>query len=370
MFKQTFINLLKNAGITVNGQKSWDMRVRSDEVYRQALRRGNLGLGETYMDMCWDCDRLDAFIYRLVSAGLDKRKYLTSALIFFKSWFINAQKITRARQVGERHYDLGNELYQSFLDSRMQYSCGYWLKADNLEQAQIDKLDLICRKLRLKAGETVLDIGCGWGGFAKYAAENYGVKVTGLTISVEQAKFAREFCRNLPVDILTADYREHRGKYDKIVSVGMFEHVGPKNYRTYMEVVNRCLKDDGIFLLHTIGGLVDSLNTDAWIEKYIFPNGVIPSMRQIIAATDGLLVNRDVHEFGHDYDKTLMAWWDRFNLAWPELNKHNSKYDKRFYRMWKYYLQSCAGAFRAEKLRLWQIVFTKPGVKSDYSEVR
>ena len=369
MLEKKFISLLKQAGITVNGREPWDMQVRSSKVY-WSLVFGNFMLGETYLDGAWEAKKLDEFFYRLLAAGLDKRKYLANILTFIKFMLLNAQKITRAKQVGQRHYDLGNDLFQAMLDPEtISYSCGYWKKGDSLDLAQLRKIDLICRKLQLQAGESILDIGCGWGGFAKYAASKYGAKITGLTVSREQAKFARELCRGERVEILLEDYRELKGKFDKIVSVGMFEHVGPKNYRTFMEIVDSCLVDDGIFLLHTIGGLNNKLNTDPWIERYIFPNGVIPSEKQIMDAADNIFIARDTHEFGKYYDKTLMAWWQNFHHNWPELKK-NSRYDQRFYRMWKYYLLSCAGAFRAGKLKLWQMVFTKREAELDYSKVR
>lgn len=376
MFKKATIKLLAGAGIMVNGKNPWDMCVYNDRVLQQAFFYGNLGLGESFMrkwndrNWGWDCNRLDDFIYRLIRADLDKRKYISKASTFIKFLLINAQKINPWK-VAKQHYDLGNDLFRAMLDQEtMSYSCGYWKDGDTLDLAQLRKLDLICKKLQLKAGETVLDIGCGWGGFAQYAASRYGVRVTGLTISEEQAKLARERCRNERVEILLEDYHNHKGKYDKIVSVGMFEHVGPKNYRTYMEMVNRCLKDDGIFLLHTISCLENDISTDPWIEKYIFPNGVIPSLNQILTAANGIFNKLDEHEFGSCYDKTLMAWWQKFDAAYKELSKNNHKYDERFYRMWQYYLLSCAGAFRAEKLKLWEFVFTKPGNQVKIEEIR
>jgi len=368
MLEKKFTSLLKQAGITANGKNPWDMQIYSDRVYL-SLVFGNLWLGETYMNKDWECEQLDDFFYRLLSSGIAKRKYISDILTFTKAILINAQKITRAYQIGQRHYDIGNNLFKAMLGEYMQYSCGYWKDGtDNLDQAQLQKLDLICKKINLQKGERVLDIGCGWGGFAKYAASKYGAKIVGLTVSEEQAKLAREFCKGENVEILLEDYRKLSGKFDKIVSIGMFEHVGPKNYRTYMQVVNKCLKDNGIFLLHTIVGLGNKTNIDPWIERYIFPNGVIPTMRQIMKAAEGILIAKDNHEFGPYYDKTLMAWWKNFNAAWPELKKDN-RYDERFYRMWKYYLLSCAATFRSQTTQLWQIVFTKNGIKN-YNPIR
>lgn len=250
----------------------------------------------------------------------------------------------------------GNDVFEAMLDSSMIYSCGYWEHAGNLEQAQIDKLDMICQKLRLRPGETLLDIGCGWGGLARFAAERYGVKVTGVTVSKEQLALARERCKGLPIDLLLQDYRDLQGQFDKIVSVGMFEHVGPKNYDTYFKTVRRLLKTDGIFLLHTIGVAQTSTGTDQWIDRYIFPNGKLPSAREIADAVEPWFIVEDWHNFGMDYDRTLMAWWERFEKAWPALQ---SRYDRRFYLMWKYYLLCCAGFFRSRQGQLWQIVLTR-----------
>ena len=183
----------------------------------------------------------------------------------------NYQSKARAFQIGEHHYDLGNDLFEKMLDKRMIYSCGYWKNAKTLDEAQEAKLDLICRKLYLKPGMKVLDIGCGWGGFAFFAAEKYGVEVVGVSVSKEQIAYAEAKRGKLPVTFLLQDYRDITGSFDRVVSVGMFEHVGYKNYTEFMTVVNRCMKDDGLCLLHTIGATITSFHPDPWIQKYIFP---------------------------------------------------------------------------------------------------
>lgn len=246
----------------------------------------------------------------------------------------------------------------SFLDPYNQYSCAYFHDTEDLAEAQCCKLDLICRKLNLKPQDHLLDIGCGWGGLAKYAAEHYGCSVTAITISGEQARYAAEYCKGLPVDIRECDYRDIFESFNKIVSVGMFEHVGRKNFRTFMQVVDRCLNEDGIFLLHTIGGNESQINCEPWINKYIFPNGMLPSIAQIGKAAENIFVMEDWHNLGPHYDKTLMAWHENFQNNWGRLE---GKYDECFKRMWEYYLLSCAGAFRARKIQLWQLVFTKCG---------
>ncbi|WP_435874768.1 cyclopropane fatty acyl phospholipid synthase [Pandoraea capi] len=364
-------SLLAMANISINGEREWDIRVRDPDVYRKVLSRWSLGLGESYMDEQWECDRLDEFFTRLLSADVDDAALgiakLHLALTHMRHRWLNLQSMERAFQVGEQHYDAGNDIFEAMLDSRMIYSCGYWQRAANLEDAQFDKLDMICRKLGLRAGETLLDIGCGWGGLAQFAAENYGAKVTGVTISKEQLSFAKARCAHLPVTFLLQDYRELHGSFDKIVSVGMFEHVGPKNYETYFDTVSRLLAPNGLFLLHSIGIAQTSKGTDPWIEKYIFPNGKLPSAREISQAVEGRFVIEDWHNFGPDYDRTLMAWWDRFEAAWPRLQ---SRYDRRFYRMWKYYLLSCAGFFRSRQGQLWQLVLTHPQRMGTYRSFR
>ncbi|MBW3004813.1 cyclopropane fatty acyl phospholipid synthase [Candidatus Woesearchaeota archaeon] len=357
--KQTVKEYLALADITLNGNRPWDIQVHNPKFYTRVLGGGSLALGESYMDGWWDCRALDQFFYRLLKSKLDtKVKDWKQVFSVLKAKILNLQSKSRAYVVGRRHYDLGNDLYKHMLDKRMVYSCGYWERAKTLDKAQEAKLDLICKKLELKKGMKILDIGCGWGSLAKFAAEKYKVKVVGVTVSKEQVKLARKMCRGLPVEIRLQDYRKVNETFDRIVSVGMFEHVGYKNYRTYMKVVNRCLKPDGLFLLHTIGRNTASTTVDPWISKYIFPNSMLPSAKQITKASEGIFMLEDWHSFGPNYDKTLMAWHNNFVKNWHKLN-----YDKRFYRMWKYYLLACAGSFRARSTQLWQIVFSKNRVK-------
>lgn len=353
--------LLQQAGIDINGSNPWDIQVHDRRFYHRVVRNRNLGLGEAYMDGWWDCTRIDEMICRLLDGGLEEkvRANLGYLLRFLPAVLFNLQSRTRARIIARRHYDLGNDLFFAFLDSYRQYSCGYFQDTDHLDQAQQNKLDLIGRKLNLIAGDHLLDIGCGWGGLARYAVERFGCTVTAVNISREQLGFARQFCRDLPVRFQDCDYRAIQGRFDKVVSVGMFEHVGRKNYRTYMKVVRRCLKDDGIFLLHTIGGNASRTGCDPWITRYIFPNGMLPSTAQIARAVEGLFVIEDWHNLGPHYDRTLMAWNANFQKAWPTLSE---KYDERFKRMWEYYLLSCAGAFRARNIQVWQVVMTPFGV--------
>ena len=354
--------LLDSAGITLNGDKPYDILVKNENLYKRILHDGILGLGEAYMDDWWTCVCLDHLADRLARTNIRKEieKSWKLRRAVLKSRISNLQKPSRSFQVGEKHYDVGNDLYRVMLDRRMLYTCAYWKNSNNLDEAQAAKLDLICRKIGLKPGMTVLEFGCGFGAFAKYAAEKYGVQVTGMTVSKEQAKLGREMCKGLPVEILLEDYRKISGKYDRVISIGIMEHVGYKNYRTYMQRTNETLKDDGIAFIHTIGGNYSSTTANRWTTKYIFPNSMIPSIAQISKAMEGLFVMEDWHNFGEDYDKTLMAWHDKFEKAWPDLKTH---YDDRFYRMWRFYLLTSAGSFRSRSLQLWQIVMTKPGKK-------
>ena len=369
-YEKTAKEILSLAGIEINGNNPWDIQVYNKDFYRRALSEAELGIGESYMDGWWDCEKIDELIYRVVKSRLDekvKRKFSIIFDLFFAKIF-NMQPKRKAFVIGERHYDLGNELFQNMLDRRMNYSCAYWKNATTLDQAQENKLELICKKLYLRSGMKVLDIGCGWGAFGKYAAEKYNVSTVGITVSKEQFKLGKELCNGLPVKIKFQDYRELKEKFDRIVSVGMIEHVGYKNYRTYFKVAYRCLTNEGLFLLHTIGESKSVKAADAWTEKYIFPGGMLPSIKQLAKATEGLFIIEDLHSFGADYDKTLMAWYENFKTNWDKIKE---KYGERFYRMWKYFLLSSASAFRARnKNQLWQIVLSKNGVEGGYQAVR
>lgn len=364
---QYFIELLNLAGIEPGGKQPWDLQLNAFNVPERVFSEGSIGLGESYMDGDWDVKQLDEFFCRLLRSRLPEKVQPAQMLLHaLKVKLFNRQTQKRAWQVGEQHYDLGNDFYAAMLDKRMTYTCGYWKNADNLEQAQEAKLDLICRKLQLKPGMTVLDIGCGWGSFMTYAAQHYGVRCIGLTISKEQACWVNESYSHLPVHARLQDYRDINEPFDRIVSIGMFEHVGRKNYKQFMQVAHRCLKDDGLFLLHTIGKNLRSGHTDPWIDKYIFPNGELPALAQMTVALENLFVVEDLHNFGADYDKTLMAWHANFEKSWPQFA---ASLGPRFYRMWRYYLLSCAGAFRARDIQLWQWVLSKQGVEGGYQRV-
>ena len=367
--KELVQQLLARADIIINGDRPWDMRVHNEKLYDRIIAQGSLGLGESYIDGWWDVPHLDQFFFKLFRSDvLNQVPYSWNTICaIIKSKILNMQSKARAFMVGEQHYDLGNDLYKAMLDSRLVYSCGYWKNAENLEQAQENKFDLICRKLDLKPGMKLLDIGCGWGGLALFAAQKYGVSVVGITISKEQIAHAQNLAEGQACEFRLQDYRDLDEQFDRIVSVGMFEHVGYKNYQTFLEVCHKLLKDNGLMLLHTIGGNRSYTTGDDWMHKYIFPNGMLPSIAQIGMAIEGNFVMEDWHNFGTDYDKTLMAWYANFQKHWPELE---AKYGQTFYRMWNYYLLSCAGLFRARGIQLWQIVLSKKGELGGYISVR
>lgn len=361
--------LLDSADIKINGDRPWDIKIHDDRLYERVLSGGSLALGESYVDGWWDAEKLDQFFDKILSVRLDRKVINYRAVIssYLKALLVNLQKGKRAFKVGERHYDIGNDLYEVMLDKRMTYTCGYFKETDSLDEAQEAKLDLICKKLYLKPGMKVLDIGCGWGSFVKFAAEKYGVEAVGITISKEQAKLAKEKCKGLPVEIRLQDYRDVDEQFDAIVSIGMFEHVGCKNYREFMKVAHKNLKKGGLQMLHTIASNRSVRFTDPWIGKYIFPNSMLPSAKQIGKSIEGLFVLEDLHNFGVHYDKTLMAWYENFEKGW---NKIKGNYDEKFFRLWSYYLLSSAASFRSRKNQLWQIVLSKGGVRGGYNSIR
>jgi len=368
MFEQLG-QIMQTAGLTINGPNRHDPKIHHPDFAKRLFSEGMVALGESYMDGWWDCDALD----EMVTKGMvdrantqlwNKRKMVIQII---KAKLINFQKKSRAFEVGEQHYDIGNDLFEKMLDPTMCYSCGYWKDADTLHQAQINKMELVCKKLKLEPGMKVLDIGCGWGSFAEYAVKNYGVEVTGITVSKEQKKLAEERCAGLDVKFLLQDYRDLTGSYDRLVSIGMFEHVGLKNYETYLEKCMSLLEPGGIFVLHTIGTNITHNMVDPWIKKYIFPGGKLPSMVQICSALERRFVLEDMQNFGPDYDRTLMEWRKNFLESYPSLKE---KYDERFFRMWMYYINVSAASFRARYNQLWQLVLTKPYSASRYDSPR
>jgi cyclopropane-fatty-acyl-phospholipid synthase len=384
--KKAVEKMFSAADVKINGSRPWDIKVNNERFYQRVLSGGLLGIGESYMDGDWDCAKLDELSFRACSIGVDKMIRNLSfgeKLQAITSKIINMQSKKRSYAVGEEHYDVGNELYKYMLDKRMVYTCGYWRNgAKNLDQAQEAKLDMVCKKIGLKKGQVILDIGCGWGSFLKFAAQKYGAIGVGVTVSKEQMALAEESCKGLPITFKYQDYREpildKKGKeyqFDHIISLGMFEHVGPKNYKTYMEVAARHLKPKGIFLLHTIGQPISQTTNDPWTHKYIFPNSLAPSVAQIAKSAEGKFHIEDLHVFGTDYDPTAMAWYANTMKNWDKIKKITDKngkvkYDERFRRMWEFYLLGVAGMARSQKATLWQFVLTKGEIPKGYRALR
>ncbi|HEU0032782.1 MAG TPA: cyclopropane fatty acyl phospholipid synthase [Kofleriaceae bacterium] len=365
--------LFSHADIEIGGTRPWDITVHDPRFYERVLRDASIGFGEAYMEDWWDTPALDQMIDKLCRGRLKEKiqgSWRLKALTV-KAVLMNLQAKARASASIEAHYDIGNDLYTRMLDERMVYTCAYWKHAKTLTEAQEAKLDLVARKVGLQPGMRVLDLGCGWGGFASWAAEKYGCSVIGVTLSKDQVQLGNELWgpkgKKLDVELRLCDYRDAPSwgiKFDRVVSIGMMEHVGPKNHRDMMRVIERCLVDDGVSLVHTIANNRSLRHGTPFIEKYIFPNAVAPSLEQIGRAIGGLLVIEDLHNIGEDYDPTLMAWWDNFDRTYAEIAH---KYDRKFYRMWKFYLQAAAGASRSRDGQLYQMVFTKVGrAKPDY----
>ena len=364
----TLRDRLAAADIRVNGDRPWDLQVHRERVYARALLGGSLGVGESYMDGDWDCAQLDELLFRAMRARVDARlSTVPERWLGLKSWLMNRQAVRRAFRVGEVHYDVGDDVYRAMLDPRMVYTCGYWAEADTLAAAQEAKLDLVARKLRLQSGMRVLDVGCGWGGAGAYLSNRYGVHVLGVTVSRNQALVCQTHSLNANFEVRLQDYRGLTGRFDRIYSLGMFEHVGRRNYAQYFDVIRHLLLPDGLFLMHTIGHRTPRPGNDPWIEKYIFPNSYIPAQSEVAKALEPRFVVEDWHDFGPDYDRTLMAWWANFERAWPSLV---GRYGERFGRMWRYWLTVSAASFRSRDLHLWQVLLSPNGVVGGLAEQR
>jgi cyclopropane-fatty-acyl-phospholipid synthase len=375
-------DLLAHADIRIGGPRPWDIAVRDPRFYRRALAGGAIGLGESFMDGWWDVPALDQAIARMLRADLRGKlkvspfmladaigEHLPNLAYVWPGLRPFLSRFRSLNAVAETHYEAGNELYQAMLGKHMVYSCLYWENASTLDEAEEAKLDMSCRKLGLKPGQRVLDIGCGWGSFARFAAERYGVSVVGYTISKEQSVLTAERCRGLPVEIRLDDYRNVKGRFDRVASLGMFEHVGRQNYDAFMRVAHDSLTEDGIFLLETIGDNVSRSECNPWFQKYIYqaPTSMFPSIREIAAAAERRFVVEDWHNFGADYGPTLRAWYDRLAARKDEVV---ARHGERFWRMWEFYLLSCAGAFAARAYQNWQILLAKRALPQGFRQFR
>jgi len=316
----------------------------------------------------FDCDDISEYFKRV--ARMPNR--YTQILFDKVAMARNQQTMGMSLRVAQEHYDLGNDLYQVMLDKTMNYTCGLWYpETKTLEEAQINKMDIVGRKLKLKPGMKVLDLGCGFGGAAKYMAEKFGVSVTAYNISKEQVAYARESCKGLDVEIKLEDYRNATGQYDAVYSIGLFEHVGHRNYRGYFKVVERCLKPEGLALVHAITIADHQTQTEAWLTKFIFPGGELPHVKDYLTANENLLVVEDLQSFAKSYAKTLRCWRNNFRKNWDSIEKnYKGRFGGRFYRMYDYYLAFCEGLFKERSGQLHQVVYSKYIREEEYYSVR
>ena len=338
------------------------LRFTSKEGARQILRNGFMGFGEAYMagDLEVEGD-LQELLRLGICLGYDRRILsFWQELRFLSHSLATRNTLNRARKNMAYHYDLGDEFYQLFLDPTLTYSCGYFTSTgDSLRQAQLNKYEHICRKLKLRSGETLLDIGCGWGGMLIYAAQNYGVNGLGITLSRNQYEWANGIIEELglhrSLKVTLADYREADGEFDKFVSIGMFEHVGQAFIPVFMKEVSRLLKKEGIGLLHTIGKITES-PSEPWIVRYIFPGGYIPNLTEIVRemglAGFSLL---DLENLRLHYAHTLDRWADNYER---NLEKVKQMFDESFVRMWRLFLNASSVGFKYGSSRLYQILFS------------
>jgi len=351
-------SILSRAGVSINGNQPWDITVIDNRFYGHVLANGSLGLGESYMRQYWSTQDLEELFYRLVSSGMEEVGNRIPGRIISRifSRGLNRQTTHKSKKNAEHHYNLGNSLFFNFLGKYKNYSCGYYKEAETLDEAQLAKLHRLCELLELKKGDRLLDVGGGWGEFAKFAADNYGCHVTSINIAEEQIKHARQYCRDANVDIVKCDYRNMTGSFNKIAVIAMFTHVGHKNYRQFMETMSRILEPGGKMIMETVGGHRSKTRCEPWTDKYIFPGGLIPSLDQIDQSIKGLFLRDSLEEFGDDYVLTLREWHSNFKRAWPKLSE---EYSNSMRLMFEYFFLSVAGDFRAKDLLHYHIEFSK-----------
>ncbi len=353
------------------GEPTFTVTLHKELSLSDLMTSTSLALGEAYMDGTLEIEgdlyqALDHFMGQMEKFSKDEGAL--KKLIFTSTAKKNQQKEVQS------HYDIGNDFYKLWLDETLSYSCGYFRREeDTLHQAQVNKVDYILKKLHLEKGMTLLDIGCGWGFLLIEAAKQYGVRGTGITLSQEQYK---EFQSRIEAeglqDLLTVELMDYRDlpksgkKFQRVVSVGMVEHVGRDNYKLFLDCVNEVMEPGGLFLLHFISGLLEHPG-DPWIKKYIFPGGVVPSLREMVslAAEDQFHI-LDVENLRLHYTRTLLCWLENFRA---NLDQVRETFDERFIRMWELYLASCAATFHNGVIDLHQILMTK-GINNDLPMVR
>ena len=355
----TVQDFLQQADIRVDGSRPWDIKICHPDFFKCIMQQGLLGLGESYMDGWWECERVDILIYKFLTGRLDEYLpiHLHNILNLFSAKLLSLKPDHVSLTSGNKEHEIGYDIFAVMLDNYMQYSCGLWREGTSLDEAQTAKLQMICEKLQLSPGMRILDLGCGWGGTAEYMARHYGVYVEGITDSTEQQKVAQARCRDLDVTIMLGDFHDCiDDQFDRIISLGTLQNIELRNYQAFFKRIANSLNPDGRCLLQSIGKDQFVNHVGLWINKYIFPRGCLPSEEQIVRSTQPYLHIEDWINLGGDYDKTFMSWEKRINDAWPELKDN---YSPRFKRMLDYYLCSCAGFLRAKKLNMWQMVFSR-----------
>ncbi len=371
LFERWVRSRLEPAGIRFNESGELNIQVNNAQFYRRAALLGSLGFGESYADGQWECDHLDKVIARILLYSVN-RSGLAHIGIQLRSMLFNRQSVLRSKRVARQHYDVDTTIFELMLDPYLQYTCGYFANTDNLDQAQIDKMAMIIQKLCLKPGDSLLDIGCGWGGFARFAAENFGIKVSGLSISQSQLAYARTLCKGFDCEFKYGDYRHlheiYPQKFNAISIIGVTEHIGYKNFKNLYKVMRSRLQEGGLALQHSITRMKSTVHVEPFIDRYIFPGGMVPSVEQLAHSMAGEFVLEDVHNFGADYDQTLMAWDQNMKLAQAKIEAMPG-FGQRFYRIWSYYLQSCAALFRVRQAQVMQYVLSPQGVPGGYRRI-
>lgn len=371
--QQVVTEQLSRSGIRVGTDHPWDIQVHDPRFYQRLAMQGSLGAGESYVEGWWDCQRIDLLAERVLQSGLANQwgRNLRAGMGSILRRLINPQRGKRSEKVALLHYNIDPAFFEMLLGPTMNYSCAYWRSSRSLDDAQRQKMHLIGKKLDLGPQDRALDIGCGWGGLAHYLSSVFGCSVVGITNSTSQARYANErfgshLCTFIHCDYKAFDPRAHGG-FTKVVSVGMFEHVGIRNYQAFFGLCRRAIPSDGLILLHTFGRTIER-DFDPWTDRYIFPNSYLPTIQDIGRATGGSLVMEDWHNFGADYDRTLMAWLSRFE-AWASSGACDMSIQQ--VRMWRYYLATYAACFRVRnRIQLWQLVLSRRGVAGGYRSIR
>lgn len=354
-----------------SGDKKFKLIIKNKRAINRILGGGSLGFGEEFMrgNILIEGNLQDLIKIKYGPNFIDFKISLKDKLKIFYNYFTSLGTVLDSKKNVSYHYDVSNDFYSLWLDPTLTYSCAYFKKEDDsLERAQLDKHEHIFKKLQLKKGETLVDIGCGWGGMMFYAAENYGVKCEGYTLSENQYNYVLEEIkkRNVAdlVKVYLKDYREVEGQFDKFVSIGMFEHVGKKFYPVFFDVVKKILKPEGIGLLQTIGSSEDK-PSDPWVTKYIFPGGFIPALQVIVKIMNQKdLVFFDIEDLRRHYGKTLDKWIEGFEKNIDKIRKVLTKSlgslerAEEFVRMWRLYLNASSVSFKAGNSHLYQIIFT------------